>query len=244
MNFKLLAEKEIQSRFPKSNKVYYEGLSKEEKEVYNKQYNKYRRIFTKYIIEELNLKKYDDEINNSELNFNPISDIDMDIYQYFSSEFLKFFYLRNNIYIEKLTNEEKSFLEGIGNIKNKELDEQTREFIKQTYKKVIFEDIKGDKKNYFTFYGPNSKNYMASNDSLIIGIRYDEFNLCGLDDKKWDEFHLKQIDFLSELFYRFVIENKNKLDVPIIILQYNRFSIKTMRKDYTKNNINKNEEER
>ena len=57
-------------------------------------YLMYRKLFTQYIIEKLNLKKYDDEIAESKLNFIEVKEKQMDIYQYFSKDKLKYFYKR------------------------------------------------------------------------------------------------------------------------------------------------------
>ena len=71
----------------------------------------YRKLFTEYIIEKTELKKYDEEIKNSNLNFIPVEEEKMDIYQYFSCDILKYFYIRNNLYLEKLDKKDINFLE-------------------------------------------------------------------------------------------------------------------------------------
>ena len=68
-----------------------------EKDDYIKLYNLYRSLLTEYIIDTLELKKYDEKILKSNLNFKQTNKEEMDSYQYFSSEELKYLYIRNNI---------------------------------------------------------------------------------------------------------------------------------------------------
>lgn len=201
----------------------------------------YRELFTKYIIDKLELNKYDEELANSNLNFKPVDEEKMDIYQYFSKNELKFFYIRNNIYIDKLNEKEIEFLINETNNNTIEENEKVKQFIECTYKKVIFEDVGKDGKKYITFYGPNSRNYTARNDSLVIGMRYDEFYSNELNDKDWDELHIKQMRYLPEVFNKLILEQRDKVSIPIEVLQYNDFSVK--RRTSTSRNKEENIEE-
>lgn len=188
-------------------------------------YLMYRKLFTQYIIEKLNLKKYDDEIAESKLNFIEVKEKQMDIYQYFSKDKLKYFYIRNNIHIEKLTDEEQKFLQKIKLEEPNELGDIEKDFIEKTYSKVIFEDVLENGEICNVFYGPDSRSFISSNNSIVIGMRYDEFENNGLDDEKWDELHEKQLDFWDELKERMELELKMKINKHISIIRYDDFSI-------------------
>lgn len=226
MNFKKLKEEELKTIFPNSGTIDLQTMNEKEKKQYVLVYNLYRKIFTKYIIDTLELKKYDNELRNSKLNFKSIDEENMDIYQYFSSNELKFFYIRNNIYIDRLNEQEIKFLINKTKDNNLELDEEIKNFVEHTYEKLIFEDVGKDGKKYITFYGPNSSNYAAENDSLVLGMRYNEFDLNGLDDDSWDELNIEQNMYLPDVFYKLVSEQKDKVSIPIEVLQYNDFSVK------------------
>ena len=198
----------------------------------------YRKLFTQYIIEILNLIKYDKQIVNNKIKFPIVNQKNMDIYQYFSSDILKYFYIRNNIYIKKLNEDEIKFLKNIKFNDNKVLNSEEKEFIENTYAKVIFEDVLGNGEKCITFFGPNSRNFWAKNNSLVIGIRYDEFTDNGLSDDEWDILHEKQIEFLNKLIDKMIVEYNKKLKIPVSIIRYNEFSV---RKLYNEKNV---EEER
>ncbi len=183
-------------------------------------YNIYRELFTEYVIDKLDLIKYDEKIKKSELNFIPIKLNKMDIYQYFSKDVLKYFYIRNDIYVNKLTEEEKSFLIKKKNNNNYNLDEKTKKIIEDSYKRVIYygENKKNEKINIF--YGPLSIQFSAPIENIVIGVRYDEFNTNGLTDDEWENLYNSQNEYLYKIMEE--IENKSK---EISVIRYDEFSI-------------------
>ena len=220
MNYKELTKKDLQNVYPNNSNVEY-------KEEDIQLYNLYRELLTQYIIDLLELKKYDKQIMNSNLNFKQVNENEMDLYQYFSSEELKYLYIRNNIYLERLDEKERNFLKSKLDNNIKKLDAETEKFIANSLQKVIFEDVGEDGKEYITFYGPSSRSFMARNDSLIIGMRYDEFGEDGLDDDEWDKQHDSQIlEFLPNLFYEIEANSVKKLNIPIYVLKYNEHSVR------------------
>lgn len=54
----------------------------------------------------LELDVYDKSIDDSGYKFKPVDPLMMDYYQYMSAMNLKYLYLRNNLYIEKLSKEQ------------------------------------------------------------------------------------------------------------------------------------------
>lgn len=189
-------------------------------------YNLYRKLFTEYIIKKIKLDKYDNEVKESVLKFYEVPKEEMDVYQYFSSEELKYFYIRNNIYIERLTDEELKFLKNKIEKDNYDLDSDTRDIIENTYQKVIYEGNIEDDKKYITLYGPNNRSYLAPSDSIVIGFRYDEFFEDGLEDEIWRIRHLKQVEYLDKIFSELKEENSNFFKEDIKIFKYSQFSVK------------------
>lgn len=240
MKFRELSEQDLNNVIPNNSKVSFGKMTKELKEEYLLLYFSYRKLFTEYIIEKVNLIKYDGEISRSNLNFKPVELNEMDVYQYFSSDILKYFYIRNNIYIERLTRDEKKILQCNVEDKGCKLDIETKKMIETTFQKVIFEDVGKDGKEYMTSYGPNSSSFLAKNNSLVIGMRYDEFGEDGLDDDSWDLLHNERVSYLYTFFYNMIQNIKSEFDIPITILQYNEFSVLS-RKQATQN---KDKEER
>jgi len=127
-------------------------------------YNIYRRFFTEYLIKKLNLIDYDKLLQELNINNN-----DLDFYKKYSSNYLKYIFVRNNLYISKLTNEEKEYL--LKN-ENSDLNDDIIHFIENTYKRVI----NGFGDNDYCFYGKQIKNYLVKSDMIVIGIYNDKYD--------------------------------------------------------------------
>ena len=162
---------------------------------------------------------------NSGDGFNPVAEEKMDIYQYFSTDELKYFYIRNNIYVEKLNEDERNFFENKLKSKNLELDLETEKMMEETYKKVILEDLTKKHDKYKVLFGPDSKSFFANNDSIVIGFRYDEFNNDGLDDDAWFDRFLKQKQLLNSTINEMNEKFKEKISNEVTIIRYNDASV-------------------
>lgn len=209
----------------------FADISKEEKKQYLERFCLYRNMFTKYIIEKINLKEYDEKIKNSNLNIKPNDLKDMDIYQYFSSELLEYFYIRNNIYLERLSLEETSFLDERIRNKNDKLDEEVINYIENTYKKVIVEVYDNQQEGIVCFYGPNTARFAAPSNALIIGMRYDEFVEDGLSDDEWIKQRDAQFLYINSLFDYMMVKLPEIVDMPVSIIKYNEYSVTKMNKE-------------
>ena len=219
--------------FPQTSGFDITKHNSEVQKRYLEEYSVYRTWYTEFLIRLLKLNDYDLQISESELKFKPVLEDKMDVYQFFLRDKLKYLYIRNNIYIEKLTEEERSFMQKFLSDNCLPYNDEIDQFIKKTFKKLIFEDItrKGDKIQ--VMYGPDSQNYMARNDAIVIGFRYDEWNMDGLSDEEWDELDYKRkFDFLPDLFQNILQEAlEKKIEVPVQIIKYNDFSIRTRGKE-------------
>ena len=196
------------------------------KETYLEIYSIYRKLFSEYIIDKLQIKNYDFELMNSNLNFVKVIEKDMDIYQNFNKEILNYFYIRNNLYIERLTPSERKILYTKFLSGDYSLDENTKVIIENSYKRIIFEDIHKDGSNCYINMGPDNSDYYVPNQSIVIGFRYDEFNLNNLSDEQWDNLHDKQLLYLSEFLLKMSKEISSKVNIPIQVIKYNEYSVK------------------
>ena len=221
-----IKEEELKTIYPNTMNIIWAQMPEAAKEEYLEIYTLYRKLLTEYMCKKINLKKYDEEIKNSDLNFKNIYEDKMDIYQKASKDYLKYLYIRNNVYIERLTEGEKQILMQKIQSKNTDLDDATEKLIQETYKKVIFEDISRNGSNCITMYGPDSSSFMSRNDALVIGVRYDEFYSEGMSDREWDKLHDRQLIFLEDLEQNLWETENNKLEVPLSIFKYNEFSVR------------------
>jgi len=218
----------FETRMPNGNEEYFNNLSDEEKEKYLKLYECYSNLFNQYIINKLDLHKCDDMIGRSKNDFKVVDKDKMDLYQYLSSKYLKYFYIRNNLYIERLTSDELKFLEMKMNIDPDGYDERCENFIEKTYDKVCVENT--DLKSQVNInYGPDAYSFFKPDNALIIGYRFDDYYKdYNTSDSEWVE---KNNDRLFELELTEMGLNivcKDKLKIPVCFLKYNDFSVNAL----------------
>lgn len=225
-DLKIINEENFDTRFPKLNESLFNDMDNNMKETYLEIYSIYRKLFSEYIIDKLQIKNYDFELTNSNLNFVKVIEKDMDIYQNFNKEILNYFYIRNNLYIERLTPSERKILYTKFLSGDYSLDENTKVIIENSYKRIIFEDIHKDGSNCYINMGPDNSDYYVPNQSIVIGFRYDEFNLNNLSDEQWDNLHDKQLLYLSEFLLKMSKEISSKVNIPIQVIKYNEYSVK------------------
>ena len=188
-----------------------------EKEDYLRKYILYMKFLIEYLIKKTEIKKYDNLLKEDSHNFISIKYKDMDIYQRLASNYLKYFYIRNNLHLDRLTKEENLYLNKKDNI----FDDKACEFIENTFKKVIFEDFD----DYLINYGVIAKGTLAPSNALVIGVRYDEFNLNGMSDVEWDLNYQEQTKILNKIVETLESNIKNSLNINCKIIKYNRYSV-------------------
>lgn len=196
-------------------------------EEYYKLYNNYRTLLNIFLIKTLKLNEFDDSLFNSNLMFIPVSTENMDFYQYFSSNFLKFFYLRNDLFVEKLSDADKNKILNLNEGELLNPSDEILEIIGRTYADVINSSFDGSV--IMNCYGPDSNNYWVDSSSLVIGIRYDEYS-DEISDDIWEDVHYKQVDFLNELIKKLNLEIQTKMQTKSSIILYNDFTINKMKK--------------
>ena len=169
----------------------------------------YKILLDKYLMSKLPLKDMDNEIINSGLFFIPVEKEKMDFYQKFSAMKLKYLYLRNNLYVYKLSNGEIDTLVNLSNNQLAKPSAKLMELIEDTYRMVIDAKPYGDDVSdvYMKCYGIDDNDYWLKSDELVIGLRYDEFVDNGLGNgDEWVDNYNKQLEFLGNLMKN--IENK------------------------------------
>lgn len=161
------------------------------------------------------------ENNLMKENIKPVAENDKDIYQYLSD--YQYFYIRNTLFVEKLSNE---IIAKLININFEKLTEESLELIKETFKDVITAtDFNLDEFNLH--YGPLSSDYMAGNKDLIIGFRCAEEDDSSYEneDKWFEDLNRRRyiIDQLCEQLTKVLTSN---LNVNCRIIEYFEESVK------------------
>lgn len=222
---KSITSKEYITKFPFDNQEYYENLTLEQQNTYLFLLSVYNDFLYKYLINKLKLNSFDEVLLKSKNSFIKIKEEEMDIYQYFSSDYLSYFYIRNNLYIERLTKEEMDYLYNCFEKNDMNYDTNKERFIESTIKKVLLEEpnITNHKKNY----GPNSHKYYLNTNSIILGFRYNEFAKSSLSqsDEEWEKLHFARIGELNKLIASMEQWFKSNLDISVNIVKYSDFSV-------------------
>lgn len=179
-------------------------------------YSLYRKFFIEYILNMTNLKSYDDKLENSSLKFLKTIKEKMDGYQFFSCDVLNYFYLRNNLYIDKLTEEEIKELKNRISLKDYIFDEQAKKLIGNSYKRVL----KYSNDEDIIKYSENYDDFLVAEGTLVIAMKYDEFGESELHGKMWLEEYFKKLEIINEIFKDLKKEIEEKLLIPVEILKY------------------------
>ena len=195
-------------------------------EKYYTVYTNYKILLDRYLVNRLNLDVYDKSIDESGYKFIPIDSKGMDYYQYMSAMNLKYLYLRNNLYIEKLS---KEVINRLLSLTTEELNKPSEELIgivEATYKSVIDKSPESDG-SYMARYGPDNDKFWYPSNELIIGLRYDMFADNGLgEDDEWKENNEKQLIFINALIDEVDDTGESILGIPVNVILYTDYTIK------------------
>lgn len=217
---------DYETRYPKNNKSYFDNLDENQKEEYLVLYSTYLSVLLKYIDFKCDLKFFDKIILNDSANFKAISEDDMDLYQYSCSDFFKYFYIRSNIYIERLSDKEIKFIKSQSLDFNENNYELMGNFICNTLSKVILESEDSDE-IFYTNFGPASKNFIKPNNALILGVRFDEYYIEeGEPQETWVIRHNTRLSMLLNLCEMLEYTLSKDMQIPVSVIKYNEFSIK------------------
>ena len=200
--------------------------SDEEMKKYLLIYSVYNKLLIEFLIEKYYLKEVDKELEKRKDSFPEVPSSEKDLYQSLSEGYLKYFYLRNNIYIERLNNEQLNYLFSIYQSNNLELTPQNRQFISDTYLKVILENP--TEKGININYGPDNIKYYKPSNSIIVGVRYNQFQNLSSDENTFSSLEDKLHILTNFLEYRI----KKESDIPFNIIEYNEYSINCKKSEY------------
>lgn len=185
-------------------------------------YNSYNDLLIQFLSKKYYLKNVDEELEKKKDTYPEVPSSEKDLYQTLSSGYLKYFYLRNNIYVERLTKEEVDYLLAMSNSGNLELTPEIEKFINDTYLRVILENP--NEKGVNINYGPDNFKYYKPSNAIVIGVRYNQFQNLSNDEGALDDFMKTKHNIF--LFAQF-LEYKVKLDTDIsfCVIEYDEFSV-------------------
>ena len=189
-------------------------------------YNTYSNLLIQFMIKKYYLKEVDKELEKRSDSFPPTDDLNKDLYQHLSIGYLKYFYIRNNIYIERLNQDGINYLFSIYNSGDFTLTTEKEQFINDTYLNVILEN---KDRNHNINYGPDSFKYYKPCNAIIIGVRYNQFSKLQDNERTFDDFAIidGKVDILTS-FLEYKI--KNESSIPFNVIKYDEFSVNIKKK--------------
>lgn len=235
MNLVYIDDSLYESRDNYRDELKVNEMPENAKEYYYLLYSYYNQMFIKFLIKNTNIKNVDESIEKSSLKFGIINEEEKDFYQTLSIDF-KYLYLRNNLYLYRLTEEENNFLKKCLLNDKDDLDKEIEEFIKLTFRKVIYEDVQSNE-NINVNFGPRESNRFAPKDSLVLGVRYNSKE-NGLDGKEWYENYKRQQEFLNTALVDLSKNISDNLKCNCRIFEYDEYSIKKKVSDISSPNDN------
>lgn len=176
LHFSIMSEQEVSSIYPTG----YDARSAKEKGLYSKgpEEKKYQTIqsaylavLNQYLVDRINIGKYEEFLQTSGYNFYPLED---NVYYLNRSYGRKNFYLRNNAYVERLTYEQLDLLEKAISDTDVTISSELQKMVIDTWKDIItvYPDI-NNRSIYEINYEMDAANgFSAYNDSLtfIFGL--------------------------------------------------------------------------
>ena len=190
-------------------------------------YNAYNNLLIQFLMDEYSLIYIDNEISKRESEFKEVAYENKDLYQKSSVGYLKYLYLRNNLYIERLSNEERAILHRIYLTGDFRLTSERKEFIKNTFLKVILESPSSN--NLYVNYGPDNSRFLKPANAIIIGVRYDEYEHLKDNDDALDNYgkSLFNLQILTNFLEYKIKKEKN---IPFAVIKYDENSVKCKKK--------------
>ena len=194
-------------------------ISNDKISIYDKLENFYKYLFEKYLLTKVDLKKYYNMINESDLEFKPsinlVNPTLNDLNEYFNFNYI---YLMNNFFIEKLSMEDINLLKVA--MDNNTASKEVLEVIEKTYKDVIKNNFIGNKYSddtYSIIYGKSTLDNSAPNDSIIFKIFYSVIDK-NEDKDTFISRYTSIIEFMNNLKKDLKDEVESKLNINCTIL--------------------------
>lgn len=174
--------------------------------------NIYKKYFEEFLLSKVDLVNYDSLISQSEFGFGELKNkvkLRSNLDEFLN---LKYFYILNSFYVEKLSQSELSVL--LSNNKNDIVS-----LVERTYKNIITKssDNGGERFMLNYTYSTSLSNYSYNNE-LVIAIYYGVNKYKYNDKEKYLNNYSKQIEFLKNMAKTISDDFKNKLDLPVKVI--------------------------
>lgn len=181
----------------------------------------YLAAFNYYLNKVVSIEQYQDDIDNSNYNFLPLVD---SVYSKIGSFGRNNINLRNNVFIERLSQKELDTISSLINEENQlSLTSELISIVEQTWRDVIFVRLESnDDSVYEINYDMDGINtIVAYNDALTFeisyGIEYDDFGNIPDDSYKKNKY-----DFINSVKDRMESDISEKLECNVTVFIKNK----------------------
>lgn len=167
---KFVTEQDLRTVFP-ADLHYYERLNEGQARTYRYLTTLYRKLLNAYAAF-MGVGKYDVALAENARAVVPVPRRDQDLYQRYANGPLQYFYVRNNIHVERLDRKELGFLRARLEEHDFQLDYDSLRFVEDSYPRVTRE--RGLAGAGQVYYGPERKRFLCPADALVVGCRVAE----------------------------------------------------------------------
>lgn len=172
----------------------------------------YQKVLEEYLAQELDLEKIDKKIQKNSHNFHPLEE-DQQYYQRHSMLDLNFIFLRNTIFIERLSQEDIGILLKYYDQNETEITDELRELVKRTYPYVLAPVDTQLYPDVYSFSYGAGPGEVFTMDTIVFGISitnpYDSTGENQLIDK--EEYQEDYLYLKEKLVPTFIKELEGKL---------------------------------
>ncbi len=160
----------------------------------------YRANLDAYLREVLDIETLDEELRNSRLGFVSHKSGKQNLYERGSTMGLEFIYLRNNLYIEYLDEEQLSLLERRLETGKHPVTDEIKAMVTETFREIIRvrDPWDWEDRSSFLYPGVQGQKPMIPNHALVLGIANDmEYDASGRLAP--DAFRKEKYEFLDRI---------------------------------------------
>lgn len=216
---KILKKQQLQNNHVNLILAEKKGLLIKDGELYLKIQSLYQKAFDQYLLNKIDLGKYDNALSTSSLGFGKMPVERRNEHHLISSLHLEYIYVRNFFYIEKLSDSVLLLLKERITEGNYQIDQTLLQIVEGSYKEVMVDNFRHGqyKQDTTTCYGHLIPANIVSSRALVFVIQYGK-NVENLSKEDFKENQKQKDEFLKQIAYEIETTSASILGVEIKVL--------------------------
>ncbi len=183
-----------------------------------------RAWIEQYISGKLSLPTVEKQIRETGLLFEPVSEVEMDSYQAYSTMGLDFFYLRNDVKIERLKAECFQRLSSRFDRGELDFNGESMQFVQENLSELTKEK-EDDLPEFMCSFGPFIESCMASNNSVVLGLRFADLRDDADLGEDWITAFDTRIKTIRRIQSTVSAYGTERLGLPCAVINYNNSTV-------------------